>query len=304
MGWVYLDDGFPDHPKVEGLSDGAFRLYLVSLCHARRWNTNGAVGAQLARTMRADTWRRRAAELRAARLWDDAPGAHESFVIHDWADWNRTQQSRSEAGRKAAAARWANARRNANADADAMRIADANASESHMRQDAQSPPYPYNPHPLTTPTSARETDEEDDSISQESPDNPGDLVEAAVTRLALDDLNRRTAQPGLPPVGNRTGWLNQAAAVRRNTDGPALARYLNAHPAATLDDLVSTVARTPTGETPDSRLDGQQTAARRREVEGMAQVEALRSVPIDPQRQDRLTQMRDALRQLPRDGGA
>lgn len=298
MGWVYLDDGFPQNPKVVEAGPAAAYLYVVGLCYCRRWNTGGFIPAAVVPTLNGPRKGREAStNLLRTGLWTQCdrmtvPG----YQVHDWDQWNKSQTSRSEAGRKAAQVRWAKAKRNANAY--------PNGSGTGMRQDAHSPPHPYNPHPLTTTTSAREANEEDDQTSQQPDDDPGELVEAAVARLALDDLNRRTAQPGLPPIGNRTGWLNQAAAARRDTDGPALARYLNAHPDATVDDLVSTVARTPTGETPDRRLDGQQEAARQREVEGMAQVEAMRSVPIDPQRQDRLTQMRDALRQLPRDDGA
>ena len=41
MTWVKLDDGFPDDPKIEGLSDAAFRVYVTGLCRAARKLTDG-----------------------------------------------------------------------------------------------------------------------------------------------------------------------------------------------------------------------------------------------------------------------
>jgi hypothetical protein len=43
MGWVRLDDNFADHPKVIGLSDTAFRLYIEALCYSNRQLTDGFI---------------------------------------------------------------------------------------------------------------------------------------------------------------------------------------------------------------------------------------------------------------------
>lgn len=43
MGWVRLDDLFPDHPKVIGLSDEAFRVFVTSLCYCNRYLTDGLI---------------------------------------------------------------------------------------------------------------------------------------------------------------------------------------------------------------------------------------------------------------------
>ena len=43
--WVKLDDGMPEDPHIDGLSDGAFRLYVSALCYAQRHQTDGWVPA-------------------------------------------------------------------------------------------------------------------------------------------------------------------------------------------------------------------------------------------------------------------
>lgn len=43
MPWVKLDDQFPDHPAVDALSDGAFRLHVAGLCHCARYMTDGHI---------------------------------------------------------------------------------------------------------------------------------------------------------------------------------------------------------------------------------------------------------------------
>jgi len=43
MAWVRLDDNFADHPKIIGLSDSAFRLFIEALCYANRYLTDGVI---------------------------------------------------------------------------------------------------------------------------------------------------------------------------------------------------------------------------------------------------------------------
>jgi hypothetical protein len=43
MSWVRLDDNFPNHPKVVGLNDQAFRLYISGLCYASHYLTDGLI---------------------------------------------------------------------------------------------------------------------------------------------------------------------------------------------------------------------------------------------------------------------
>lgn len=114
MPFLNLDDNFADHPKVDALSDGAFRLHVAGLCYASKHKTDGYVPAhrvsRLTRTYRP----RHLAELMEARIWLPADGGYE---IHDYLDWNRSREqieadqerirkARSEAGKKGAKARW------------------------------------------------------------------------------------------------------------------------------------------------------------------------------------------------------
>lgn len=43
MGWVYLDDRFPEHPKVEAAGDEAAWLFVCGLAYVNRNNTGGII---------------------------------------------------------------------------------------------------------------------------------------------------------------------------------------------------------------------------------------------------------------------
>jgi hypothetical protein len=47
MSWVKLDDGFPQNPKIVGLSDHSFRLYISGLCYSGRYLTDGFIPAAI-----------------------------------------------------------------------------------------------------------------------------------------------------------------------------------------------------------------------------------------------------------------
>lgn len=105
MTWTKLDDSFPDHPKIMGLSDAAFRLYVTGLCYANRQLTDGLV---------PKAWpaikRKALSELLAAGLWEDA---HSFYGIHDFLIYNKPRsevmaqrEAKTAAGAKGAASRW------------------------------------------------------------------------------------------------------------------------------------------------------------------------------------------------------
>lgn len=85
--------GMPEHPKIEGLSDRAFRLLVETWCWcARNPQTNGQVPRS--------SWAKRGTpnarrELIDADLFDDdlSGGA----IAHDWDDWQRTWEEIQEA---------------------------------------------------------------------------------------------------------------------------------------------------------------------------------------------------------------
>lgn len=79
--WVKLDDGFPDNPKVAGLSDMAFRAHVTMMCYCARYLTDGYVPSKVA----SPVHRKLVASLIARGLWEPVEGG---YRIHDWADWN------------------------------------------------------------------------------------------------------------------------------------------------------------------------------------------------------------------------
>jgi hypothetical protein len=106
--WLRLDAGFPEHPKVIGLTDAAFRLHVSALCYARRNLTDGDIPSgwppqRLGRAIPA---------LVGANLWvPDPSGA--GWVIHGYLDWQTSRadvealsSTRSKAGHRGAAGRW------------------------------------------------------------------------------------------------------------------------------------------------------------------------------------------------------
>lgn len=114
MTWSKLDDHFGDHPKVEALTDAAFRTLVRTFCWANRHGTGGVVkpGCELSLTRgRRKAW----TELVHAGFLEKHP---EGWKVHDWEEWgNETadeakarkaelSEKRREAGRKGASKRW------------------------------------------------------------------------------------------------------------------------------------------------------------------------------------------------------
>lgn len=66
MSWVRLDDNFPNHPKVVGLSDQAFRLYISGLCYASHYLTDGLIIEPVLRRLDGYEW---VPQLVEAGLW-------------------------------------------------------------------------------------------------------------------------------------------------------------------------------------------------------------------------------------------
>jgi hypothetical protein len=98
MAYVYLDDGFADHPKVLAISDAALRLYIYGLCYANRHLTDGRVPAEAVAHRR-----RQADQLVKAGLWfTDDPTL--GWWIHDYLDYQkparRVREERAKAAEK------------------------------------------------------------------------------------------------------------------------------------------------------------------------------------------------------------
>ena len=97
MTWVKLDDNFPTHPRVIGLSDRTFRTHVTALCYCAKYLTDGHVPSS---ALRAIGPRKSARELEDAGLWSKTD---HGWVIRDFLDYNPSRdevEGKREAARK------------------------------------------------------------------------------------------------------------------------------------------------------------------------------------------------------------
>lgn len=106
MTWLKVDDRMPEHPKVIGLTDRAFRAHFEALCYCAGVLTDGRIPLPVAKARR---WARSATELVLAGLWEPDGDA---WRIHDYLEHQRSKQDadelsakRAEAGAKGGKAR-------------------------------------------------------------------------------------------------------------------------------------------------------------------------------------------------------
>ena len=104
MSWVRLDDGAPGHRKIVGLSDAAFRLWIVGLTYCNQQANDGRFSAASARIMTGylaspEFGRGAMAELCAAGLWVETA---DGFEIHDYLEYQPSQEERASANKAAA----------------------------------------------------------------------------------------------------------------------------------------------------------------------------------------------------------
>lgn len=102
MAWVRIHDGAMTHPKIVGLSDKAFRLWIWGLSYSQQHLTDGLLPSA-AVPLRL---KRAAGDLVRMTLWDN----HDlGFKVHDYLDWNDSRElvlkKRNEAKDRMAAAR-------------------------------------------------------------------------------------------------------------------------------------------------------------------------------------------------------
>ena len=114
MTWVKIDDNFPDHPRVIGLSDAAFRTHLTAMCYSARYLTDGSIPSSALRSIGP---RKCAQELEAAGLWQRTD---HGWSIRDYLDYNPSRASiEADRERKRQAGRLGGQRRAANRAAQA-----------------------------------------------------------------------------------------------------------------------------------------------------------------------------------------
>jgi hypothetical protein len=90
MPWVRIDEHAMEHPKVAGLSDGAFRLWIVGLVYCQKFLTDGYISPVALAGLRGMT-SKRSTELLSTGLWEPAPNS--GVQIHHYLDWNSSRSS-------------------------------------------------------------------------------------------------------------------------------------------------------------------------------------------------------------------
>lgn len=108
--FIFITASMPQHHKIEGLSDKAFRLLISTWCYCRLARNDGHIAV--------DKWRRRGTpstrkELVEAGLFeDDLTGG---VIVHDWDDHQQTiaeiEKSTTDAARAAHVRHHVNARK-------------------------------------------------------------------------------------------------------------------------------------------------------------------------------------------------
>jgi hypothetical protein len=109
--YLNVDDGMDEHPKIESLSDAAFRLHLSGMLYAARRQTDGAIPLPKSRRLTETAGDGVAAELVRAGVWHDLgagcpdsrtclPGVAGHYVIHDFLEWNHSAHWWAERRRK------------------------------------------------------------------------------------------------------------------------------------------------------------------------------------------------------------
>ena len=135
--YIRLHDGMPDHPKVVGLSDAAFRLYVESICWCGRHLTDGKVPAAAMRRMGG--WSPESIEeLAVVGLLETSAGA--AWLIHDYTEHQRTadevagyRKAKRLAGVTGNHERWHLARGLRDPDCELCGTDDASHDRSHVR---------------------------------------------------------------------------------------------------------------------------------------------------------------------------
>lgn len=105
--YIRLHDGMPDHPKIAGLSDAAFRLQVEALCYCSRYLTDGHLPAAILRKLGTED---ALAELIDAGLIDVDGDRH---TMHDYLSHQRSadevraySEMKSGAGHRGNHQRW------------------------------------------------------------------------------------------------------------------------------------------------------------------------------------------------------
>lgn len=88
MPYLNLDDHFAEHPKVDALSAGAFRLHVSGLCYCAMNLTDGFIETRRVTRLMPEYDKAYLCELLEAAMWIERPGGYD---VHDYLDWNKSK---------------------------------------------------------------------------------------------------------------------------------------------------------------------------------------------------------------------
>jgi hypothetical protein len=106
--YLNTDDGMDEHPKIDCLSDAAYRLLMASMHYCARNLTDGFVPLARARRLTVTGTDSVAAELIGAGVWHDlgngcdrgecieartchTDGRKAHYIVHDYLQWNHSK---------------------------------------------------------------------------------------------------------------------------------------------------------------------------------------------------------------------
>lgn len=112
MPYLNLDDEFTEHPKVDGLTDGAFRLHVSGMRYCAKNTSDGIIPAARVDRLKPGYKPSQLNELLRAKVWhrggdgcgtDHCPvGATGEYVVHDYLEWNKSAEWWAERRKKEA----------------------------------------------------------------------------------------------------------------------------------------------------------------------------------------------------------
>lgn len=139
MPWVRLDDGYPEHPKVDQVGPLAAWMNVCAWAYCARNLTDGFVpGAQVPRLANVKQPAQLAQKLVAARLWECVEGG---FQVHDYLAYNPSRAQVLKERDKAA-------ERARNARSSPEHPMNKSRSSPEVREKFSTPvPIPYTSHP-------------------------------------------------------------------------------------------------------------------------------------------------------------
>lgn len=254
-GWINLATTFPRHPKALAAGPAARHLFIVGLCWAGEYNTDGAIPGYVLNSLAidagiaADDVGQTADRLVEVGLWErNADG----WQVHDWGQWQSTSAEREErrsknrerqaAWRARQQAKAANVQVNDGAEPpdgtpNGHDVSDASRNALVTAPKSKSKPKDLSTSLLVPLTGGVFGSETDGSIRTATTDQ-------RITDAFTAWLNQQAAAQGIPEGRRRAGYL-QSSMRTIDQHWPALKALAKANPTATPTELAQLYRRKP-----------------------------------------------------------